>query len=147
MKKIIFSLLVMVSVFTTTSFAQDKTPNVVINALEHNFTGVKQASWAKVSNLYKAEFIYQETILSAFFNTDGDLVATGRDVEITQLPIDLQLELKKNYSNYTVSKSFEVDMQGEATYYLVLESATKRLQLQSTSFGYWETYQKPTQMF
>jgi hypothetical protein len=145
MKKIIFSLLVIASSFTTNLYAQDKTPGVVVNALQENFSGIKQASWAKVSELYKAEFIFGETLVSAFFDADGDLVATGRDVETTQLPIDLQIALAKNYKGYNVTKSFEVDMQGEVTYYLMLDSSTKKLQLQSTSFG-WEKYQKPADL-
>ena len=142
MKKIIFSLLVIASVFTTNSYAQDKTPGIVVSALNENFNGIKNASWAKVSDLYKAEFIFGETLVSAFFNTDGELVATGRDIEIAQLPIDLQIELAKNYKDYAVTKSFEIDMKGQVNYYLMLESATKKLQLQSTDFG-WEKYKKP----
>jgi len=145
MKKIIFSLLVIASSFTTNLYAQDKAPGRVVNALSENFNGIKQASWAKVSDLYKAEFIFGETVVSAFFNENGDLVATGRDVATTQLPIDLQIALTKNYKDYSVTKSFEVDMQGEVTYYLMLDSSTKKLQLQSTSFG-WEKYQKPSDL-
>ena len=135
----------MAAAFTTSANAQDKTPGIIVTALGENFNGVKNASWSKVSDLYKAEFIYGETVVSAFFDTDGDLVATGRDIEIAQLPIDLQIALAKNYKNYTVTKSFEVDIRGEINYYLVLESPTKKLQLQSTSFG-WERYQKPEQI-
>lgn len=145
MKKIIFSLLVIASSFTANVYAQDKTPGVVVNALQDNFNGIRQASWAKVSDLYKAEFIFGETLVSAFFSAEGNLVATGRDVEIAQLPIDLQMSYAKNYKGYTVTRAFEVDMNGEVVYYLLLDSSAKKLQLQSTLSG-WEKYQKPADL-
>ncbi|MEO6915145.1 MAG: hypothetical protein ABI151_05345 [Chitinophagaceae bacterium] len=143
MKKVIIILLAVIGSFSTmSSFAQDKIPSAVTKSLQYSFENVTQASWSKVSDLYKAEFIFNNQVISAFYNEDGDLVATGREVETTQLPIALQIGLKNNYKDYTFAKAIEVNIGEDNSYYITIESATKIIHLKSTSFGKWEVYQK-----
>lgn len=142
MKKVIIIILAVIGSFATTStFAQDRIPAAVTESLQYSFENVTQASWAKVSDLYKAEFLFDGQRISAFYNEDGDLVATGRDAETKQMPISLQVDLKNNYKEYTVSKGMEVNMGGEDSYYVTIESATRIIHLKSNSYGKWDIYQ------
>lgn len=141
MKKLTILLaIISASLVSTQSFAQTKTPNNIVTALETSFSDVKDASWTIVGNYYKAEFAIDEQNISAYFNYEGELIATGRKINVSQLPISLQLDLKSTYKDFTVTQSVEVDVKDEPTYYLSIETPTKTLQLSSTSFGKWETY-------
>lgn len=143
MKKVIIILLAVIGSFaTSTSFAQDKIPAAVTESLQYSFENITNASWAKVADMYKAEFIFNDQLFSAFYNEKGDLLATGRNIETSQMPITLQVDLKNNYKDYTFGKAIEVNMNDEDTYYISIQSATKLIQLKSTSYGKWEVYQK-----
>ena len=143
MKKLIILLAVISSsLVASDTFAQTKAPIAVTETFENSFSYVKEASWSMVADFYKAEFKVEDQSLFAYFNTDGEIVATGREITVAQLPIALQLELKNNYKDFTVTQSVEMAFNDESTYYLTIETATKKMQINSTDFGGWETYKK-----
>jgi hypothetical protein len=58
------------------------------------------------------------------------------------LPLNLQVNLKKNYTNYWISDLFEVAKKDATTYYITLENADTKIVLKSTDANSWESFQK-----
>lgn len=142
MKKLLIVFTIFSSIYSTNSFAQDKTPAIVSEAFQTSFTNTKEVTWTEVNDLYKAAFTSDGQSLYAFFNADGSLVASAREVSLLQLPLSLQNDFRKNYHDYTATNLFEVDNDGGSTYYVTVEGNSAKLQLKSTSYGTWDAYKK-----
>jgi len=135
MKKMIFLAAILVVFATTNTFAQTKTPSAVVEAFEHSFAKAENPSWTVVNSLYRVNFSLKNESLTAYFNADGELIASSRTIALMQLPISLQSSLEKYYSNYTVSSLFEVDENDGIHYYAKVNGQKSERLLKSTSFG------------
>ena len=80
--------------------------------------------------------------VTAFYNTEGELVALTRSITVYQLPIVLQTSLKKEHQNYWISDLFEVANDQGNTYYVTIENADTKIVLKSNSTYGWSTYKK-----
>ena len=130
MKKLVVSLVMLVTVLGT-ALASDgtKVNSRVESAFKKEFAGAKSVKWEvlKKSNLFQAHFIYNNERLNAFFDAEGNLVATGRFVAATSLPLLLRKNVYGKYKDYQVKDVIEY-VQGQETSYLVaLENEKTRL--------------------
>jgi len=92
-------------------------------------------------NYTKLTFKMNGTILFAFYSGNGDLLAVTHNITSNQLPLDLLLQLKRDYDGYWITDLFELNANNNTNYYLTLENANSRLTLRSSE-GTWETYSK-----
>jgi hypothetical protein len=65
-----------------------------------------------------------------------------RNISSTQLPISLQAELKKEYSEFWISDLFEVANDEGTHYYITIENSETKLVLKGSTDGSWSTFQK-----
>lgn len=135
----LFITAILVAFAATNTFAQTKTPSAVEASFKRSFAEAENPSWTVVSPLFRADFTLNNESLTAFFDADGELVASSRSLKVNQLPIALQFALQKHVGNYTVSSLFEVDRKDGVVYYArVADQRSERL-LRSTSYGEWVT--------
>jgi hypothetical protein len=80
--------------------------------------------------------------LTAFYSEDGEPMGVKRNLLTTELPINLQLILKKKYSDYWVSELCEYATSGESNYYIVVENADYSLVLHSLGTGDWSFFSR-----
>lgn len=137
MKKIISITMILVAFSTVAAFAEIPTPSKVVGAFERTFTTAEKPSWTVVKDLYRVDFTAQGQPLTAFFNGDGELVASSRNITPMQLPISLNSSLEKHFGNYTVSSLFEVDEHDGVYYYAKVSNQKSEILLKSTSYGDW----------
>lgn len=145
MKKIIMTLAIALS--TVCSFAGDNEVNVsskVLDAFKTEFSGAKEVSWTQGDNYYKASFVFNDQYVFAFFSTDGSLLGVTRYISSLDLPISLQADLKKGYSNYWISDLFEVSNSDGISYFITVENADTKTILKSTGGEKWSVYKKRT---
>ena len=141
MKKVIITLAVALS--TLSSFAREvEVSSRVLDKFKSEFAGAKEVSWTAGDNFYKAEFVYNDQHVFAFYSTAGELLGLTRYISSLDLPINLQANLKKNYGNYWISDLFEVSNEEGTGYYLTMENADSKIVLKSTGGGSWEVYKK-----
>jgi len=91
----------------------------------------------------KYTFKMNGAVLFAFYNENGELLAVTHNIKSTELPIQLLMQLKRDYSGYWISDLFEMEANDSNTYYITLENAGTRLTLRSNDNS-WETYTKNT---
>ncbi len=141
MKKMIIAAAMIVSL---SAFAKEerKVSAKVLNAFNTEFTTAQEVAWTVSSDYYKADFDMNGQKVSAFYNTDGDLMGITRNISSSQLPVSLQSSLKKNYSNYWISDLFEVANNNGTSYYVTMEDGNKKVVLNSASGSEWSTYKK-----
>jgi hypothetical protein len=143
MKQIIMTLAIALS--TLSSFAGRETvSSKVLNSFNSEFTGAKEVTWTSGKNYYKASFVYNNQHVYAFYHTDGDLMGLTRYISSLDLPINLQLDLKKEYTNFWISDLFEVSNTDGTSYYITLEDADTKIVLKSSGGNEWTEYSKST---
>jgi hypothetical protein len=139
MKKMILTLAIAISSLAV--FAGEAEVNrKVLNAFKTEFATATEVRWAISSDYYTASFIYNEKYVFAFYDLDGGLLGVTRYMSTAELPLNLQMDLKKNINGYWVSDLFEVAKNGTTSYYITLENANTKLILKSTGGSDWSEY-------
>ena len=132
-----------VALGTLVAFAGEENVNrKVLDAFKNEFAAAQQVEWSTGDNFYKAAFVFNNKHVFAFYNMDGELIGITRYLSSMDLPLNLQISLKKNYTNYWISDLFEVAKKDITTYYITLENADTKIVLKSTDGNTWENYQK-----
>ena len=141
MKKMIITLAVALG--TLVAFAGEENVNrKVLDAFKNEFAAAQQVEWSTGDNFYKAAFVFNNKHVFAFYNMEGELIGITRYLSSMDLPLNLQVILKKTYTNYWISDLFEVAKKDDTTYYITLENADTKIVLKSTDGNTWESYQK-----
>src|SRR6476469_7666830 len=109
MKRLLFVFTLSLTLISFRSFAGDVEVSVAIReSFQNSFKNAKEVNWTMVDHYYKASFILNEQYISAFYDADGKMIALTRNISLDQLPISLQLALKKNYGSYWITNLFEM---------------------------------------
>ena len=139
MKKMILTLAIAVS--SLIAFAREENVSkIVLDAFKTEFNTAKEVAWTAASDYYKAAFKYNEKYVFAYYSLDGELLGLSRYISPVDLPLSLQIDLKKKSKGYWVSDLFEVAKNGTTSYYLTLDNADTRMVLKSTGGNDWETF-------
>ena len=139
MKKMILTLAIAVS--SLAAFAlEENVSKKVLDAFKTEFNTAKEVEWTAESDHYKATFKYNEKYVFAYYSLDGELLGLTRYISTMDLPLSLQIDLKKKSKGYWVSDLFEVAKNGTTSYYLTIDNADTRMVLRSTGGEDWETF-------
>jgi hypothetical protein len=144
MKQTILAMAMMLMTGLTGAFAKNNEgiSNEITTSFNKDFASATNVSWNKQKNFTKATFTMSNQVMFAYYDENGNLIASARNILSEQLPINLMNDLKKGYSNYWISELFEMDKDGQASYYVTLENADETLILKSSSSNSWSTYKK-----
>ena len=145
MRTRILGLVVLTLVMVTTTFAKNIDENVNAKALStftQKFADVKEVSWFKAENYYKATFKMNDQVYSAFITEEGEWMGVSRNLVSYQLPINLQADLKKEYGQYWITELFEFATEDQTYYYLTVENADQKVTLKSSGVSDWTTFKK-----
>ncbi|WP_207535830.1 hypothetical protein [Desertivirga arenae] len=83
------------------------------NNFTSKFQGAKDVEWSEVDNYYKASFTLNGEKKSAFFDAQGEYVATTQYIKADKIPAASVAKLQKLYKGYIIGEvlHFEVDSQ------------------------------------
>jgi len=126
-------LTALVLLVSASAFATSDSPTVtekVKVAFEKDFKKASGVSWTKKSEFYFACFTINSVTVNAAYNEIGELVCTSRDVEISQLPLNISLVLSQNYAGYILPETAtELNLEGETHYYVTISNEKQALKL------------------
>lgn len=144
MKLLIALITAAASLFANVSSATDKIDiaPAAIQSFKSTFAQASEVSWSVANNLYRADFTLNGQYASVFYEADGNLVATTRNISSLQLPITLQASLRKDYADYWISDLIEVTNAEGVSYFVTLQNSDHKLILKGSSFAEWNTFQK-----
>ncbi len=69
--------------------------------------------------------------MTAYFTPDGELMGVIHNMLSTQLPINLQTSLKKEYDGYWITELFEMAKSDSNSYFVTLHNADQIITLES----------------
>jgi hypothetical protein len=145
MKKAILSFGLLLLSALGSSYAANRFVGVneeILASFQHKFAGATDVSWESEKPYVKAVFSYNRQVLLAYFDTNGELIVTARNILSNELPINLLVQLKNEYPGCWISELVEMDRETDVTYYITLEDSSRKLKLKSFENYYWEIYGK-----
>ena len=113
-----------------------------LTAFNNQFTNATDVEWSAGNDFYKATFLYNSNYVTAYYNIEGDFVATIRNITSVNLPLMLQTKLKNNYSDYWISDLYELSKNEGTSYYITLENADQKIILKSSGDIDWTVHKK-----
>jgi hypothetical protein len=144
MKKKIVTILAFVMLAITTTFAADN-DGISKNALatfSGAFAKATDVKWEKNDTYYTVAFQMNGQALTALIAEDGDMIAVSRNILSTELPIQLQASLSKDFSAYWISDLAEYAVDDATRYYVTIEDADKKITLESVGTYDWSVLRK-----
>jgi hypothetical protein len=141
MKKMI--LVLAVAITTLSAFAnEEKVSKQILESFKTEFSSASEVSWSVQTDYVRAEFTFNGQRVNAFYSPEGELLGLTRYITSYDLPLFLQANLKKSYSDYWISDLFEVTKNEVTTYYITLESADTKLVMKATPGSDWSTHKR-----
>jgi hypothetical protein len=145
-KKLTFMIAMVLTVGISSSFA---TPTDDINSqvkasFRKDFQKAELIGSEVSKQFTKLTFKINDMVMFAFYSDNGELLAVTRNIKSSQLPIQLLLQLKKDYNDYWISDLFEINGEDLNNYYVTVENADKKITLRSTNNSTWELYERTT---
>ena len=142
-KKLAIAVALLLTVGVTSSFAtpNDKT-DVIKASFRKDFKKAELMEMEAGDSYNKLTFKMNDMVLYAFYTDNGELLAVTRNIKSNQLPIQLLLDLKRDYANYWITDLFEFNGDGSNSYYITLENADTAITLRATSSDNWQLYSR-----
>ena len=142
-KKIVSGILVLFLSLNSLFAAGNKDVSAEVKAsFNKEFVNAEHVQWDSFDELVRATFLLNNQSLSAFYHSDGELVALTRNISPEQLPAHLLIQLKANYMQYWISELVEIYIDGGTQYYATLDNGETILTVKSNSGEYWQTERK-----
>jgi hypothetical protein len=141
-KKFAFIAALLLTVGIGSSFAAPagNGNEIILASLRKDFKTAEVMGIEARKDYTKVTFKLNSIVLFAYYNANGDLLAIVRNILSTQLPIQLLMDLKQRYSDNWITDLFEMNVNGQTTYYATLENSDTRITLRSDGSDNWENY-------
>jgi hypothetical protein len=141
--KRLFLVLAISTLFASNSFADDIRVSVpVLQSFNQSFKNATEISWSSAANYFKVHFKLNEEYASAFYDQDGKLIALIRNISSHQLPLSLQLAVKRDYEQFWITDLLEITNEQGTSYFLTVENANNKIVLRSTTESEWMVFKK-----
>ena len=142
-KKLAIAVALLLTVGVTSSFATptDKT-DVIKASFRKDFKKAELMEIEANLSYNKLTFKMNDMVLYAFYSDNGELLAVTRNIKSSQLPIQLLLDLKRDYANYWITDLFEFNGDGTNSYYVTLENADTSITLRANTSDNWFLYSR-----
>lgn len=125
MKKLFFAALLAIAV-ASSAFAGSTNVNVkVLNNFKTTFAKASEISWTSTDDYAKAVFTIDNVKMEAFFNIDGELIGTSKNITLDELPVNAKRTFAKRFSGYTVKETIHFDGADESAYYISADNASE----------------------
>lgn len=131
-------LILAMSLATTVLFASEVVVNPrVLEAFKKEFANVQEVRWTEGADYCIAQFMYNGQSVRAYYSNSGESMGLFRYISSLNLPVNLQLSLKKRYSNFWITDLYEVSRGGGTNYFITIEDAVESIMLKASSDSDW----------
>lgn len=138
MKKIL-SLVVLMAVMATATFASGgaKVNPAIEESFSKTFAGAQYVTWKimKDENIHHAAFTYQNQRLNAYFDADAKLIATGRHIHTSNLPLLVTRNLDEKFPTGKITDVIEYVQNEETSYLVTIETSKATVVVKANPIG------------
>ncbi|MCZ2458452.1 MAG: hypothetical protein LC128_02405 [Chitinophagales bacterium] len=138
MKKIFLFLSFAMIIGMTTVFAgTDPAVNSrIMNSFKKEFPQVGSIMWSKDQDYFKATFVMNYFRMEAWFNEEGKLLGTVRNLSFRQLPLIVVKGINNKYPSANIIEILEITNEEGTTYRVTANEKNKTIILSSTPEGH-----------
>jgi len=137
MKKTFVTLFTLFTIGITVSLAASGS-NVdpkILSAFQKEFSFAKNVKWEEEGNLTRVNFSLNDQGIIAWYNSDGQLITTARNILYHQLPISVMRSLDKEYAGAGIFGIVEISRNEETWYQIQAEKKGKKYLLKANPSG------------
>ena len=110
---------------------------------KHQFPQATEVSYKVKGQFTEVNFIWNDMTLQAFYDKEGNFLATCRAVAIGNLPLSVQMSLKNTYPGYVERDAIEYnDSDDGVTYYVTVIGAKNSYLLHVSTSGTISVFKK-----
>ncbi|MES2646812.1 MAG: hypothetical protein V4717_08065 [Bacteroidota bacterium] len=138
MKSIFLSAALAICLFATASGTREKSvANYrIIQSFNEEFGRVENLKWSSaMNNLVKADFELDNETMSAYFDENGEYVASTKIISLDQLPKKLQASIKEKVGDAKIDQVFEMTSIREKSFFVETTSNNEKKVWKGDSFG------------
>ena len=138
MKKIILALSLIVTVATTSAFANpvEKVNPKAELLFNKQFAGAENVKWSTINDgVLKVSFTWGGARAEAFFDENAELIGTERNIFYNQVPLNVMRSLNTRFKDPIVLAVSEISVNGSTTYHISLEENNKKYKAVIGSLG------------
>ena len=137
MKKTFVTLFLLLTIGITASLAN--IPPIIdpkiLSAFQKEFSFAKNVKWEEEGNLARVKFSLNDQGITAWYNSDAELVTTARNILYNQLPISVMRSLDKEYEGADILGIVEISRNNETWYQIRADKKSKKLLLKASPSG------------
>lgn len=138
MKKLILTAIIAVAI-ATSSFADPNTiNNNVLRSFNQEFKGAENVNWKIRNQFVKVSFVLNKKQTEAFFNFEGDLIATSKTIAFDKLPGNAleTITTKYPFPPYVLNECILfTNAEGEQNYFVSFHNAAETIVLKVSMNG------------
>ena len=137
MKKFVLLLPLLLAVISVTSFARntpDGDPRAE-KAFNKYFVGAANVKWSEEEGFIKVTFTWVDHRTIAYFNLNGELAGSIRNLFFNQLPLSVMRSVQQNFKNPVVVEITEISNEEGIYYGLTVEDENKKFKTRMNSIG------------
>ena len=137
MKKTFVALVALLIIGITASVAAPGT-NVdpkILSAFQKEFSFAKNVRWEEEGTLTRVNFFLNDQVISAWYNSNAELVTTARNILYNQLPISVMRSLDKAYQGADILAITEISRNDETWYQIRADKKGKKYLLKASPSG------------
>ena len=137
MKKLIAILSLVLIAGTISAFAIEnpKTPKSR-KVFEQKFVGAENVKWTNISSEYeKVWFTMAGSSAEAYFNSNGELLGTARNIFFSQLPLSVIQRVNNRFAGSVVIEVNEITNVDGTSYKVVVEQKDRKYVIKLSSLG------------
>ena len=137
MKKTFVTLLVLLTISITSVLGAGKTgvDPKILSAFQKEFSFAKNVKWEEEGNLTRVNFSLNDQGIVAWYNSDGELITTARNILYHQLPISVMRSLDKEYAGAGIFGIVEISRNEETWYQVQADKKGKKYLLKASPSG------------
>ena len=106
-------------------------------SLAKSFAGAQYVSWERLNKgkLLRASFVLNNERLNAFFDESGTLIATGRFLSQSNLPLLVNKSINSGFSQYSFVNAVEYVNGDETSYIITMENQKFKIIVRAYTYG------------
>ena len=117
MNKLLVTILL--ATLTAGAFAAPKKVNAaILYNFQNAFKEASDVTWLISRDFTKAAFTADNTKMEAYYNSNGDIIATSKSIDLDELPVNAKRSFAKKFEGYTVTEAIRFEGFDEAAYYI-----------------------------
>src|SRR6476619_5706354 len=106
-------------------------------SLAKSFAGAQYVTWERLNKgqLLRASFVLNNERLNAFFDESGTLIATGRFISQSNLPLLVNKSITSGFKQYAFVNAVEYVNGDETSYIVTMENPKYKVIVRAYAYG------------